>query len=452
MASLQRYSGKGRDAGKTFYRIQPVLPNGRRPTIRLGTGLKRAESACRAIGDLIDVAHVGNCVEASAKTKMWLAETADESICETLKKFGLIEAMPDRFTTGSPADMFSISKLADEYVRTRGTGHEASTITIYNKAKSNLIECFGDVDIRSLVVSDGREFWRWLQVEKNFAPNTAKQRLRYARAFFDLAIEDQHIERNPFKARGLSVTQSAAEKEYIPRATVDRIIDHCPTDEWKLLFALVRSIPARIPSEIQELTWGDVDWEQNSILIHSPKTRHLGKSARLVPIFDSLKPRLSKAFDDAVAGEIYVFPKLRLHTNLGKIAGDILTKAKLRVWPKFFNALRASTETDLMDVYGLRRACQWAGNSPGTAMKNYAMVRKTDFADAGNSDVPGIPKSDAKSDARTTPDAKSDAALASVRGNVGSENPVKKAPPSTVRAQGCLSVGVEGLEPPTLSV
>ena len=48
-----------------------------------------------------------------------------------------------------------------------------------------------------------------------------------------------------------------------------------------------------------------------------------------------------------------------------------------------------------MDEYGLRRACQWAGNSPATAMKNYALVRKTDFADDGNS----VNKPDAKSDA-----------------------------------------------------
>jgi len=32
---------------------------------------------------------------------------------------------------------------------------------------------------------------------------------------------------------------------------------------------------------------------------------------------------------------------------------------------------------------GLRRGCQWTGNSPATAMKNYALVRKTNFVNAG---------------------------------------------------------------------
>ena len=49
-------------------------------------------------------------------------------------------------------------------------------------------------------------------------------------------------------------------------------------------------------------------------------------------------------------------------------------------------------------------------------------------------------------------DTKSDAALASVMGNGGSDNPIKNAPPSVLRADGAFEVGAEGLEPPTLSV
>ena len=59
----------------------------------------------------------------------------------------------------------------------------------------------------------------------------------------------------------------------------------------------------------------------------------------------------------------------------------------------FFNSLRASTKNDLMDEHGLRRDCQWAGNSAATAMKNYALVRKTDFTDARYS---AVNKSDAE--------------------------------------------------------
>ena len=59
-----------------------------------------------------------------------------------------------------------------------------------------------------------------------------------------------------------------------------------------------------------------------------------------------------------------------------------------------------------MDEYGLRKACQWAGNSAATAMKNYALIRREDFMDQGS---PSGPKVDAKSDAIISFDAKSDA-------------------------------------------
>ncbi|MDB4724273.1 hypothetical protein OAF71_00615 [bacterium] len=49
-----------------------------------------------------------------------------------------------------------------------------------------------------------------------------------------------------------------------------------------------------------------------------------------------------------------------------------------------------------VDEYGLRKACQWAGNSAATAMKNDALIRREDFMDHGS--YRGL-KVDAKSDA-----------------------------------------------------
>ena len=43
------------------------------------------------------------------------------------------------------------------------------TVVIYNKARKNLLECFGDVDIATLTKRDGREFWRWLLKDQDYA-------------------------------------------------------------------------------------------------------------------------------------------------------------------------------------------------------------------------------------------------------------------------------------------
>ena len=170
-----------------------------------------------------------------------------------------------------------------------------------------------------------------------------------------------------------------------------------------------------------------MDWEANTILIHSPKTRAVGKFARLVPIFPQLKPYLERMFDNAEEGELYVFPKLRLNTNPGTSAKKFVEKAKQKLWTNFFNSIRASAETDLMDQNGLRKACQWAGNSPATAMKNYALTRNTDFVDAGEQVI----KSDAE------------------RASKVEQKPNKKRTEENQRSPQCVLVDDIGLEPTT---
>ena len=349
-----------------------------------GTGKKQATAARNAIDDLIDSVEAK--VDPSANTKYWLEEVANEAVCKSLVGFNIISEMPLRFQVSER--FTTISMLADEYIRTRCAGLDDETVVIYKKGRKNLLKCFGDVDITKLTKRDGREFWRWLLKEEDYAENTAKHRLRLARAIFELAIEDELISMNPFKARGLSVSQTAAEKEYVERETIATVVASCPSLEWKLLFTLCRKVPIRMPSEIREFTWDDVDWDNNQMLIHSPKTRRIGKSARLIPIFPEVKDCLKELLNSDEAASDYVFSKLRHDTNPGTMAKKIVKRANIKPWKNFFNSLRATAETDLMDEYGLRRACQWAGNSAGTAMKNYALVKKTDFTDSGTQSDP----------------------------------------------------------------
>ena len=417
--------------------------DGNRITIRLGSGKKQALTSAKSIGDMIDSRNAG--VEPSAASKQWLEEVANKAICKNLITHEVIESLPERFRSQT---VTSISSLADEYIRTRCTGLEPSTITILRKAKRNLIGCFGDLDIAIMRSKDGREFWRWLLEDEGLAENTAKQRLRYARAFFELAIEDDLISANPFKARGLSVTQTAAEKEYVDWKEIATVIPLCPNYEWKLLFALARRVPLRIPSEIQEFTWDDIDFEKNQILIHSPKTRRLGKTARLVPIFDSLRPLLRKLRVNETNNK-YVFKDLRQNTNPSTTAKKIVVKAGVNVWKNFFNSLRASAETDLMDEFGIRKACQWAGNSVTTAMKNYALVKKSDYDETEIKPVSLDLKNDAKCDAVSASDAKSDAEPARNPSQGNAKDPIKNASVQNRLENECVLVGDTGLEPVT---
>jgi len=165
-----------------------------------------------------------------------------------------------------------------------------------------------------------------------------------------------------------------------------------------------------------------------------------------MPIFESVRPYLETLRGEVSNEEQYVFPELRKNTNPGTNAKRIVEDAGFVPWCNFFNSLRASAETDLMDEYGLRKACMWAGNSAATAMKNYALVKKTDFDDS----APNVSRNgDAKSDAILDGDAKSDAEPASNATQENAKNPTKKALPENHSADSALRVGGIGLEPTT---
>jgi hypothetical protein len=93
-----------------------------------------------------------------------------------------------------------------------------------------------------------------------------------------------------------------------------------------------------------------------------------------VPIFPELLPYLRDAFEEAEDGAEHVIAKHRLGgLNLRQQFERIIDSAGLKPWPRLFQNLRASRETELMREYDLATVCKWIGNSPAVAAKHYAM-------------------------------------------------------------------------------
>ncbi len=157
-----------------------------------------------------------------------------------------------------------------------------------------------------------------------------------------------------------------------------------PGHEWKLIFALARFGGLRTPSETLLLRWADVDWERGRLLIRSPKTEHHeGKDSRLVPIFPELRPYLEAAWDIAADGAEFVIVQRRdSNVNLRTQLQRIIAKAGLTEWPKLFQNLRATRETELAETYPLHVVTAWLGNSQLIAAKHYLQVTDEHFAKA----------------------------------------------------------------------
>ena len=141
------------------------------------------------------------------------------------------------------------------------------------------------------------------------------------------------------------------------------------------------------------LRWQDVDLSQRRLKIHSPKTEHhKNGGVRFCPIFPELLPYLEDLAN--LAKENGASPSdLVIAVNRGSEAYfrtgfcRILTKAGIEPWPKLFQNMRASRETELLSKYPVKDVCAWIGNSQAVAMKHYAMVMDSTFAEAAGLDV-----------------------------------------------------------------
>ena len=127
-----------------------------------------------------------------------------------------------------------------------------------------------------------------------------------------------------------------------------------------------------------------MDWDAGRIRIDSPKTEHHeGKAFRMIPLFPDLRPYLEEVWHQAAPGEPhfttrYRKPSQNLRTQLTKI----IKRAGLEPWPKLWQNLRASRQTELEERFPSHVVCQWLGNSQQVARRHYLQVMDEHYAGA----------------------------------------------------------------------
>jgi hypothetical protein len=100
-------------------------------------------------------------------------------------------------------------------------------------------------------------------------------------------------------------------------------------------------------------------------------------------MFSELRPHLERVFEEAEEGTKYVINRHRIasqkySTRLKKI----ITRAGLKPWPKLFQNMRATRQTELSAQFPLHVVCDWLGNSAPIAQKHYLQVTEQHFAEA----------------------------------------------------------------------
>ena len=362
--------------------IQFVADDGKRRSIRLGkVSAKSADKVKRKV----------EAINGAIKNKVAL----DEDVANWLGKLNKIRyakfvavglAKPRAGEGGSTLKIF-----VEEYI-TKRTDIKPNTLKNLNQAKRELLGYFGDdkllVDVNE---GDADEFR--LKLKERLAENTVRRICGRARQFFKAAKKKRLLTENPFaEMKGLAVRANEERLYFLSREDATKVLDACPDAEWRVIFALARYGGLRCPSEHLELKWSDVDWAADRMVVRSPKTEHHeGKDIRIVPLFPELREQLEMLWEQAPKGAEYVISRSRNgSTNFRTQFERIILRAGLKPWPKLFQNLRSTRETELAETFPIKVVCEWIGNSEAVAKKHYLQVTEAHFQKAVQNPVQSV--------------------------------------------------------------
>jgi len=369
------------------YSIQ-FLFHGKRKTIYAGKMEPReAIRLCEKVEGLARIKNCNGRIEESEDIFKWVSKIIGTNLHDKLVNIGLVEAIKNT----------QLKPFIDSYIASR-TDIKVTTRENLISSEKVIIKHFGaDTDLRDINPAHVSEFKAALMTKS--ADATTGRHLRRGKQFFGHAVRAGIINRNPFDGLKFPSQKNPSRLSFIDRETSQKVLEACPNLQWRLIFSLARFGGLRIPSELVGLQWSDVLWEQKKIRVPSPKTEHIeGKGHRWVPLFPEITEPLELAWEEAKEGEQFIFPRtITGAVNLRKGLNSIIKKAGLSPWPKLFQNLRASRETELCQNHPLHVAAAWIGNSPTVAIGHYLTVLDSDYEKATTiSDV----KSDV-SDAKT---------------------------------------------------
>ena len=120
---------------------------------------------------------------------------------------------------------------------------------------------------------------------QGLAPTTVHKRLQFARQFFRMARRHRLIDENPFDEIRHKAGVQKDRQRFITPAETAKVLEACPSRDWRLIVALARYGGLRCPSEVLSLRWDDVNWADDRMVVTSPKTEHHpGKGSRQCPL------------------------------------------------------------------------------------------------------------------------------------------------------------------------
>jgi integrase len=373
-------------------RIKFYDVDGRQHGVRLGkVDRKTAELLCRDVEEILVAKRTGQPIHPATAER--LGRLSDR-LRGRFVGVGLLQPLE------KVARQTGLLAFLEAYIDGRTDVKASTKNNNYKHAKGVLVEYFGpDRLLDSITPGDAEEFRIWLQTQRKaqhkprLAINTARRLCGRAKQFFAHALKKRLIDENPFAGmKGLQVRGTDERRREVSHEWIERVLAACPNEDWRLFVVLLRYGGLR-PSEACNLRWEHIDWEQRLIRVPCQKTeRYEGRAWRVIPIFPEIAPHLEGSWDCAEDGAEMVIARYRSNRNLRQPFKDIVKRAGLEMWPKPFQNLRATRETELMRAHPEHVVCGWIGNTQRVAREHYLAATAEDFQKALECPTAGAPQ------------------------------------------------------------
>lgn len=305
------------------------------------------------------------------QTAQWLSNIGPR-ITDKLREFGIIgqsSSMPK-----------TLDAFCSAYIAARNDW-QPRTVKRMENVKAHLLSQFdASREIATITPGDAQRFARWCRSHFKSQSHSGKI-ISDSRQFFAAAIDDRLITSNPFSGINASQPHAKDRESYITEETTDGLIDST-TREFGAVIASARYGGLRIPSETLSLKWTDIDWSTSRVTVIDSKR----KTVRVVPLFPKWRTALDNLLQSDNEPAEYVFNHARASANKS-YRNQLLTlleRKRIKPWPKLWQNLRASRETDLKAQFaGAHHVVHsWIGNSQKVSEKHYDRIHEEHFAQA----------------------------------------------------------------------
>jgi integrase len=361
------------------YRIDFTDHTGQRRALRLGVSDRKYAEGVRA--------HIEKIVEAKITgqplpkaTAEWVASIG-EPVRSKLESWDLIEPQAKRRVP-------TLGELVSEYLELRKPQVKPSTYEFIELAARSLTAVLSPhTRLDQITPVDAHRVYA--EFRKSLSESTAKIRMQKCKMMFRFAVECGYITANPFAViRGLRVCKDKTRHKDITSEEVAKLLEAIPNPEVRAIIALARWNGLRIPSEIRDLRWRDIDWEKRRMIIRSPKlARYEDKAERCVAIFPEVFVFLQelRRLRPEASEDDNIFSRTFAHRSSLRIYIDHCCRAAgIKLWPKLFINLRASHVNDINRAFPSYVCHTWNGHSQEVANAHYMLIREEDYQRAAS--------------------------------------------------------------------